>query len=184
LLARRSINFGKLSPLPSPMRFSPRPAHRSEIMTSGWCGGGWVARESFRARPKVPRHGPVRWPSRCKRVACPMQGAPGSKAAMHKAAGEGGQCRVARVARPPTLFAMRHGMLPGRGTISPKPRSAGEARASYNLRTNRVGAHASPARFTAHQPEAATPAGVSSRPVHPWCQHRKSGCPLAPCALG
>jgi hypothetical protein len=34
---------------------------------------------------------------------------------------------------------------PGPGTISPKPRSAGEARASYCLRTNRVGAIASPA---------------------------------------
>ncbi len=47
--------------------------------------------------------------------------------------------------RPPTLFAMRHGMLPSLGTISPKPRSAGEARASHTLRTTRVGAPASPA---------------------------------------
>ena len=65
-----------------------------------------------------------------KRTGRPMQGAPGGKAAMHKAAGKGGQCRVARVARPPMLSAMRHGMLPSPGTISPKPRSAGEARAS------------------------------------------------------
>ena len=43
------------------------------------------------------------------------------------------------------LLAMRHGMRPGFGTISPKPRSAGEARASYCLRTTRVGAIASPA---------------------------------------
>ena len=114
---------------PTPCDSLPHPLHRSEIMTSGWCGGGWVVRESFRARPKVPRHGPVRWPSRCKRTECP-QGAPGSEAAMHKAVGRGGQCRVARVVRLPTLFAMRHGMLPGRGTIRPKSRSAGEARAS------------------------------------------------------
>jgi hypothetical protein len=103
-------------------------------------GDGWVVRKSFRARPKVPRHGPVRWSSRCQRTGRPMQGVPGGKAAMHKAAGKGGQCRVARVVRPPMLSAMRHGMLPSPGTISPKPRSAGEARASYCLRTTRVGA--------------------------------------------
>jgi hypothetical protein len=45
----------------------------------------------------------------------------------------------------PRSTAMRHGMLPSPGTISPKPRSAGEARASYCLRTTRVGAIASPA---------------------------------------
>lgn len=65
-----------------------------------------------------------------KRTGRPMQGVPGGEAAMHKAAGRGGQCRVARVVRPPMLSAMRHGMLPSPGTISPKPRSAGEARAS------------------------------------------------------
>jgi hypothetical protein len=127
------------------MRIYPRPAHRSEIMTSGWCAGGWVGDGSPTSRPKVPRHGPVRRSSRCRRAGCSMQGAPGGQAAMHKVAGEGGQCRVARVARPPMFLAMRHGMLPGSGTISPKPRSAGEARASFYLRTNRVGAQASPA---------------------------------------
>jgi len=152
-----------LSPLPNPMRFFPRPAHRSEIMTSGWCEGGWVVRQSCRIRPKVPRHGPVRWSSRCQRTGWPMRTSPGSKAATHEAAGEGGQCRVARVARPPTLSAMRHGMLPGRGTISPKPRSAGEARASFVCGLPASGPSPRRPRFTAQQPEAETPAGASLR---------------------
>jgi hypothetical protein len=74
-----------------------------------------------------------------------MRSHPRSKVATHEAAGKGGQGRVARVARPPMLLAMRHGMRPHRGAISLKLRSAGEARASQLLRTTRVGAQASPA---------------------------------------
>ncbi len=116
-------------PAPTPCDPFPHPLHRSEIMTSGWCGGGWVARESFRARPKVPRHGPVRWPSRCNARDARCGAFQGGKAA-HIRGRERWRCGWIPGRRPPTLFAMRHGMLPGRGTIRAKPRSAGEARAS------------------------------------------------------
>jgi hypothetical protein len=79
-----------LSPRFLNVRDSLCPAHRSEIMTSGWCRGGWVARESFRARPKVPRHGPVRWPSRCKRMGCSMWGVPGRQGCAHTRLGKVG----------------------------------------------------------------------------------------------
>jgi len=124
---------------------SPRPAHRSEIMTSGWWAGGWVVWESIRIRPKVPRLGPARRLSRCQRTGRSMWSAPRNKVATHKATGEGGDLGGCPVAGHPRLLAMRHGMLPRLGAISPKPRSAGEARASLQLRTTRVGAIASPA---------------------------------------
>ena len=73
---------------PAPCDSLPRPAHRSEIMTSGWCAGGWVARESFRARPKVPRHGPVRWPSRYQRTGCSMWGIPVRQGCAHTQPGK------------------------------------------------------------------------------------------------
>ena len=79
-----------LSPRIPPVRIYAHPLHRSEIMTSGWCSGGRVVRESFRTRPKVPRHGPVRRSSRCKRAGGSMRSPPGSQAATHEAAGKGG----------------------------------------------------------------------------------------------
>ena len=96
---------------------------------------GWVVRMSFRIRPKVPRHGSVRRSSRWQRTGRSMQDAPGGKVAMHKAAGRGGDAGGFPVAGRPCPIAMRHGMHPGRGTISPKPQPAGEARASLYLRT-------------------------------------------------
>ena len=67
------------------------------------------------------------------------------------------------VARDPMLLAMRHGMRPSRGTISPKPRSAGEARASFVCGLTAAGIRPRRPRLLPHQPEAATPAGASSR---------------------
>ena len=93
-----------LSPLLQPMRHSPRPAHRSEIMTSGWCGGGRVVRESSRARPKVPRHGPVRRSSRCHARAA--------------------RCGAVRGARPPRM--RRPGKVGNAGSpgLPGRPRSS------------------------------------------------------------
>ena len=42
-----------LSPSLQPPVSFPRPLHRSEIMTSGWCRGGWVDRPSGRSRSKA-----------------------------------------------------------------------------------------------------------------------------------
>ncbi len=63
----------------------------------------------------------------------------------------------------PRPVAMRHGMLPGSGTISPKPRSAGEARASFICGLPASGQSPRRPRFTIHQPEAHRPAGASTR---------------------
>ena len=49
-----------LSPHPRTRCILPRPPHRSEIMTSGWCGGDWVGWQSCCPRPKARRHDPVR----------------------------------------------------------------------------------------------------------------------------
>ena len=75
------------------------------------------------------------------RGAAPCGTVPGGQAATHEAAAETG---LGRTSGPPfatdcTVFAMRHGMRPSRPAIRPKPRSAGEARASFHLRTTRVG---------------------------------------------
>ena len=42
-----------LSPPLAPMRIYARPLHRSEIMTSGWCGGDRVGWQSCCLRPKL-----------------------------------------------------------------------------------------------------------------------------------
>ena len=89
----------------------------------GWCG---VAR----IRPKVPRLGPVRRLSRYQRTERSMWSAPEGKAATHKVAGEAAAW-VNSPSQAAMLIAMRHGMHPRFGAISPKPRSAGEARASF-----------------------------------------------------
>ena len=69
----------------------------------------------------------------------------------------------------PCFPAMRHGMLPSPGTISPKPRSAGEARASYYCglpaRGSDLAGPASSASQGAEffeQPEAIGSAGASA----------------------
>jgi hypothetical protein len=54
----------------------------------------------------------------------------------------------------PRSLAMRHGIRPASHGICQKPRSAGEARASYLLRTTRVGASASPAPLHCPEPRS------------------------------
>ena len=145
-ITQSSQQLTDLSPRLQPVRISPSsraPKRDHDEWLVRWMVGWFGSRAG--SGLKYLGMGQFAGQAAAKRTGRPMQGAPGGEAAMRKAAGRGGQCRVARVARPPMLSAMRHGMLPSPGTISPKPRSAGEARASYCLRTNRVGAIASPA---------------------------------------
>jgi hypothetical protein len=79
--------FRQTYPRPlAPVVFSSRPPHRSEIMTSGWCGGGWVGWQSCCPRPKARRHDPVRRGRRYRRRIRPMRDGSRDKAATHKAA--------------------------------------------------------------------------------------------------
>ncbi len=155
---------------PQPALSSPCPPHRSEIMTSGWCGGGRVRSGSLRRRPKALRERPVRRSSRYDapegnvepsegrrlpatwRPGLPNGGESRRRKAMRAPlAWQGGQRRVARVASPPIVLAMRQGMRPARNAIRPKPRSAGEARASFTCglpaRGSSLAGPASPARW-------------------------------------
>lgn len=73
------------------MPSSPRLLHRSEIMTSGWCGGGWLDWQSRRQRPKLEgltcaRHGCSRYQS-AQVPSCGDSRGPGSCRA--RAAGDG-----------------------------------------------------------------------------------------------
>jgi hypothetical protein len=112
----RGASRTDLSPRFPHVRISSRPAHRSEIMTSGWCAGGRVRGGSLPFRHKVCRMGSVRRSSRCQRTDRPMRDGPRSTLATHEAN---------------SVPAMRHGMLPLLQAIRPKSRSAGEAKASF-----------------------------------------------------
>ena len=103
-----------------------------------------MVRKSFRARPKVPRHGPVRWLSRYQRAGCSMQGAPGGKVAMHKAAGKGGDLGGCPVAGHPCSRDVARD-APGSRYHKPKTPIGRRGESLICLRTSRVGAIASPA---------------------------------------
>ena len=109
-------------PIPQPALSSPRPPHRSEIMTSGWCGGDRVGGGSPSSRPKARRHDPVRRGRRCQRGAEPCRFRRGSGAALAKAAGRGVRAGtpLGRRASTPSGLAMRHGMHPGPSCHKPK----------------------------------------------------------------
>jgi hypothetical protein len=74
------------------MRFCPRPLHRSEIMTSGWCGGDRVGCGSLQFRRKPSRQGPVRRSSRYHARAAQCGATQGAKPGTHEPGGsnEGG----------------------------------------------------------------------------------------------
>ena len=163
-----------LSPLLQPMRISPlsrAPKRDHDEWLVRWMVG-WFG---SRAGPglKYLGMGQFAGQAAAKRMGRPMQGAPGGKAAMHKAAGRGGQCRVARVVRPPMLSAMRHGMLPGPGTISPK--TSRPARYDPHYCCGLTAARIKPRRpaslprteagFFLINPRPQGPAGALSRPV-------------------
>ena len=117
-----------LSPRSPPMRFSPHPLHRSEIMTSGWCGGDRVGCGSLQFRRKPSRQGPVRRSSRYHARVARCGVAQGTKPGTHEPGGsnEGG-AGIPAADRAAIVLAMRQGMRPGTGGIGPKPRPAGEA---------------------------------------------------------
>ncbi len=63
-----AARYPNLSPPLQLMRLSAHLSRRSEIMTSGWRGGGRVVGKSFHTRPKAGRHDPVRRGRRYKRA--------------------------------------------------------------------------------------------------------------------
>ena len=90
-MPNRSVPVRKSSPTypptSSPMRFSPGPLHRSEIMTSGWCGGDRVGCGSLQFRRKPSRQGPVRRSSRYHARVARCGVAQGTKPGTHEPGG-------------------------------------------------------------------------------------------------
>jgi len=58
--SRRKNSHNKIIPVPSSRCSLPPSAHRSEIMTSGWCDGGRAGRESSRPGRSVTGWRPIR----------------------------------------------------------------------------------------------------------------------------
>ena len=134
-----------LSPHSTTMRFCPHPLHRSEIMTSGWCGGDRVGCGSLQFRRKPSRQGPVRRSSRYHARVARCGAAQGAKPGTHEPGGsnEGG-------AGIPAADRVSHrsrdaaGDAPRPWWHRPKTPAGRRGVSLFHLRTTRVGANASP----------------------------------------
>ena len=81
------IFAGSVPPPPHPCDSPAHPLHRSEIMTSGWCGGDRVGCGSLQFRRKPSRQGPVRRSSRYHARATRCGVAQGTKPGTHEPGG-------------------------------------------------------------------------------------------------
>ena len=127
------------------MRFSPRPLHRSEIMTSGWCGGDRVGCGSLQFRRKPSRQGPVRRSSRYHARAARCGVAQGTKPGTHEPGGSK-ETRCWHSGRRLSCHRSRDaaGDAPRPWWHRPKTPAGRRGVSLFHLRTTRVGANASP----------------------------------------
>ena len=146
-VSNRSMTYPHLSPPSPPVRYcSPSAAPKrdhDEWLVQQRSGGAGVAshqaetmtvRPTGTGKPLLTRGGAL--PALPRIESCRARAAGGKQ--------QGGPHRVAG-AENPSVSRCGTGCSRALRGIGPKPRSAGEARASHILRTTRVGAHASPA---------------------------------------
>jgi hypothetical protein len=168
--SRGEATHSKLQLIPAPPPYAtllPSVASKrdhDEWLARGRSGGWRVA--AVQVESRSARSGSPGKPL-ATRGAVPCGTVPEDQVATHEAAAETG---LGRTSGPPfatdcRVFAMRHGMRPGRLAIRPKPRSAGEAFASLHLRTTRVRPAPRRPRFYPGTSRGPSPSGASARPI-------------------